>query len=67
MLTLKGVVSKDNIHLHVSYPPKLSISDMLKRLKGRSAKILLEGIFRIKEAILRRSFMGHRLWSLEYR
>ena len=38
---LKGVVSKDHIHLHLSYPAKLSVSDILKRLKGRSAKILL--------------------------
>ena len=37
----KEVVIKDHIHLHLSYPPKLSISEMLKGLKGRSAKILL--------------------------
>ena len=39
---LKGVVSKDHIHLHLSYPPKLSVSDLVKRLKGRSARMLLE-------------------------
>lgn len=32
---LKGVVCMDHIHLHVSYPPKLSVSDLVKRLKGR--------------------------------
>ena len=32
---LKGVVSKDHIHLPISYPPQLSISDIVKRLKGR--------------------------------
>jgi len=31
---LKGVVSKDHIQMHVEYPPKLSISDLVKRLKG---------------------------------
>ena len=31
---LKGVVSKDHIHMHIEYSPKLSISDLLKRLKG---------------------------------
>lgn len=30
---LKGVVSKDHVHLHVSYPPKISISDLVKRLR----------------------------------
>ena len=30
---LKGVVSKDHIHLHLSYPAKLSVSDILKPIK----------------------------------
>ena len=36
----KGIVSKDHIHLHLGYPPKLSVSEMIKRLKGRSARLL---------------------------
>lgn len=36
---LKGVVSKD--HIHLSYPPSLSISDIIKRLKGLSSRLLL--------------------------
>ncbi len=34
---LKGVVSKDHIHMHIEYPAKLLISDFVKRLKGRSS------------------------------
>ena len=30
---LKGVVRKDHIHIHLSYPPSLSISEIVKRLK----------------------------------
>ena len=37
---VKGHVSKDHIHLYVSYPPKLSVSEMIKRLKGRSSKMI---------------------------
>jgi len=37
---LKGVVSKDHVHMHTEYPPKLSISDIVKRLKGRTSRIL---------------------------
>ncbi len=37
---LKGVVSKDHVHMHIEYPPKLSISDLVKRLKGRTSWIL---------------------------
>ena len=30
---LKGVVSQDHVHLHLEYPPSISISDLVKRLK----------------------------------
>jgi putative transposase len=39
---LKGVVSKEHIQLQVSYPSSLSVKDLVRRLKGRSAKKLLE-------------------------
>ena len=35
-----GVVSKDHVHMLVEYPPKLSISDLVKRLKGRTSRML---------------------------
>ncbi len=55
---LKGVVSKDHIHLHLSYPPKLSVSEILKRLKGRSAKILL-----MEYSELKKRYWGGHLWA----
>ena len=58
---LKGVVSKDHIHLHVSYPPKLSISDILRRLKGRSAKILL-----VEYSESKKRYWGGHLWGIGY-
>ncbi len=58
---IKGVVSKDHIHLHVSYPPKLSISDLVKRLKGRSARLLLDEF-----AELKRRYWGQHLWGIGY-
>jgi len=33
---LPGAVSKDHVHMHIEYPPSKSISDMVKRLKGRT-------------------------------
>lgn len=39
---VKGVVSKDDIHLHLNYPPKISVSEIVKSLKGRSARKLLQ-------------------------
>lgn len=58
---LKGVVSKDHIHLHLSYPAKLSVSDLVKRLKGRSAKMLLQEFTE-----LRRRYYGGHLWGIGY-
>ena len=58
---LKGVVSKDHIHLHISYPPKLSISEILKRLKGRSAKMLL-----VEYSELKKRYWGGHLWGIGY-
>ena len=58
---LKGVVSKDHIHLHLSYPPSLSVSDLVKRLKGRSAKLLLT-----EYPELKRRYWGGHLWGIGY-
>ena len=58
---LKGVVSKDHIHLHISYPPKLSISDIVKRLKGRSARKLLQ-----EYPHLKKRYWGGHFWAIGY-
>ncbi len=58
---LKGVVSKDHIHLHLSYPPKVSISDLVKRLKGRSARLMLDEFSELK-----RRYWGQHLWGIGY-
>jgi putative transposase len=55
------VVSKDHVHLHLSYPSKLSVSDLVRRLKGRSAKILLDEF-----AELRRRYYGGHFWGIGY-
>jgi putative transposase len=58
---LKGVVSKDHIHLHLSYPPQVSISDIVKRLKGRSSRMLLQEF-----PELRRRYWGSHFWGIGY-
>lgn len=58
---LKGVVSKDHVHLHISYPPKMSISDIVRRLKGRSAKMLLE-----EYGELKKRYWGGHFWGIGY-
>lgn len=58
---IKGVVSKDHIHLHLSYPPSLSISDIVKRLKGRSSRMLLQEFSELK-----RRYWGNHFWGIGY-
>ena len=58
---LKGVVSKDPVHLHVSYPPKVSVSDLVKRLKGRRARLMLEEFVELKKR-----YWGQHLWGIGY-
>lgn len=37
---LKGVVSKDHVHIHIEYPPGTSISQLVKWIKGRTSRLL---------------------------
>ncbi len=35
---VKGVLARDHVHMFLSIPPKLSISDVMQRIKGRSSR-----------------------------
>ena len=37
---LKGVMSKDHVHMHVEYPPSIGISKLVKKLTGRMSRYL---------------------------
>ncbi len=39
---IEGRVSKDHVHISVSYPPKLSVSEMVRLMKGRSSRRIQE-------------------------
>ena len=58
---LKGVVSADHIHLHLSYPAKLAVSEMVRRTKGRSAGKLLQ-----EYSHLRKQYRGGHFWGIGY-
>jgi putative transposase len=40
VIILKGVVSSNHVHMHINYLPSSSISDLVKKLKGRSSRKL---------------------------
>ncbi len=55
------VLSKDHIHMFVSVPPKLAISDLVRLMKGRSAyKVLREFPF------LKKRYWGGHFWGRGY-
>ena len=58
---LKGVVSKDQIHMHLEYRPSQSVSSLVKRLKGRSSRILQQEF-----ADLKKGYWGRHFWSIGY-
>lgn len=58
---LEGHVAKDHVHLFVGYPPSLSVSKMVQRLKGKSSWRMLQEFNE-----LRRKFWGQRLWGRGY-
>ncbi|MDH3326449.1 MAG: IS200/IS605 family transposase [Gammaproteobacteria bacterium] len=62
---LKGVVSKDHIHMHIEYPARLSISDIVKRLKGRASRRLQDEFPELKKRYWGRRFgaIGYGAWS----
>jgi putative transposase len=58
---LAGHVSKDHIHLLVSIPPNISISQLVQYIKGFSSRKLLE-----EYEELEKQFWGQRLWGRGY-
>jgi putative transposase len=39
---VKGVVSKEHVHILVSCPPSMALSEIMRRIKGRTAANLSE-------------------------
>jgi len=58
---VKGHISKDHIHLLLSYPPKLSISKMAQYLKGKTSRKLLQ-----EYSGLRKQLWGGHIWARGY-
>ncbi len=62
---LKGVVSKDHIHMHIEYRPSQDISTIVKLLKGRSSRKLQQEFPELKKRYWGRHFwgIGFGCWS----
>ena len=58
---LKGAVSKDHVHILIEYRPSLSISEFVKRVKGRSSRLLQQEF-----PTLRKEYWGRHFWAIGY-
>ena len=62
---LSGVVNKDHVHIHVEYATSKSVSDIVKRLKGRTSRRIQEEFPEIGKKYWGRHFwaIGYGVWS----
>jgi len=58
---IKGSVSKDHVHLFLSVPPHISISDVAQFLKGKSSRKLMAEFKH-----LQKEFWGRHFWARGY-
>jgi putative transposase len=58
---IKDSVSKDHIHVLLSAPPEISPSEIMRRIKGRTARKLMEEFPELKKR-----YWGRHLWARGY-
>ncbi len=58
---ISGHVAIDHVHLLVSVPPQISVSELMQRIKGRSSRKMFQEFGEIK-----RQFWGRHLWARGY-
>jgi putative transposase len=58
---IKGHVSKNHVHLFVSVPPHVSVSQLVQYLKGESSRKMM-----MEFKTLSRTFWGRHIWARGY-
>ena len=58
---LKGVLSADHVHMFVEIPPKVSVSDFMRRVKGCTSRKIQQEF-----PELRKRYWGQRFWARGY-
>lgn len=58
---LEGAVGREHVHLYLSVPPKYSMSDTMKWIKGKSAEQLFKQF-----PELNKMYWGRHLWARGY-
>jgi len=58
---VRGVLARDHVHMFLSIPPKLSLSDVMQRIKGRSSRRI-----QIEFPEQRKRYWGRLFWARGY-
>src|SRR5579862_1043256 len=58
---VSGHVAVDHVHLLVSVPPHVAVSELVQRLKGRTSRLMLSAFNELS-----RQFWGRHLWARGY-
>jgi len=58
---IRGVLSNDHVHMFVSIPPKLSVSDLMRKIKGRSSHKVQREFPQLKKR-----YWGCHFWGRGY-
>jgi putative transposase len=58
---LKGHVSADHVHIFVSVPPHMSVSQLVQSIKGKTSRKML-----MEFKALSRAFWGRHMWARGY-
>ena len=61
IIILKGAVSIDHVHMHIEYPPKLSVSEIMKKFKGRSSCLIQDEFPHLKKR-----YWGNHFWAIGF-
>ncbi len=61
---ISGVVNKDHVHIFVSALATIAPSEIMRRIKGRSASKLFEELPHIKKRYWGRHFFGQKVISV---
>ena len=58
---IRGVLSSDHVHMFVSIPPSVSVSQLMQKTKGRSS-------FKIQQEFpqIKKRYWGQRFWARGY-
>ena len=61
ILIVEGKICKDHVHICLSVPPKLSASEVMKQIKGKTAEVMFEEFPQ-----LRKRYWGQHFWARGY-